>query len=326
VSSPDVVFLVGAPRSGTTWLQHLLGAHPRIATPQETDLLDRYVASWLGSWRRQLADSTGQGRRPRGLPAILTEEQFLTAVRGVVEEVDGTVLERKPGARVVLDKNPYHAYHLEEGLTLLPNAAVVHLIRDGRDVACSLMRASGREWGRGWAPTHVDGAAALWREAVETARRARNQMEHYLEVRYEQLHSPDAVRVLTDLYRLCGEEPDERLAREALERFDVERVRSLPSSERQSSIAWGGEALARLGSNPLEPEGFLAEGRTETWRERFSLYDRWLFDRVAGDLLVELGYERDPSWVGGTGTSRALAHSRHGAARASYRGRRLLRR
>jgi len=155
------------------------------------------------------------------------------------------------------------------------------------------MRASGREWGRGWAPTHVDGAAALWREVVETARRARDQIERYLEVRYEQLHSADAVRVLTDLYRLCGEEPDERLARDALERFDVERVRSLPSSERPSSIVWAGEALARLGSNPLEPEGFLGEGRTGTWRARFSPYDRSLFDRVAGDLLVELGYELD---------------------------------
>jgi len=120
VSSPSIVFLVGAPRSGTTRLQHLLGAHPRIATPQETDLLDRYIASWLGSWRRPPADSTGPERRPRGLPAVLTEEQFLTAVRGVVEEVYGTVLERKPGARVVLDKNPYHAYHLEEGLTSPP--------------------------------------------------------------------------------------------------------------------------------------------------------------------------------------------------------------
>ncbi len=255
---------------------------------------------------------------------MLTEKQFLAAVRGVVEEVYGSVLERKPGAQVVLDKNPYHDYHLEEDLAVLPNAAVVHLIRDGRDVACSLQRASGREWGRGWAPTHVDGAAALWREVVETARRARDRTDRYLEVCYEQLHSADAARVLTDLYRLCGEEPDEDLARETLERFDLERVRSLPAPERPSSIVWGAEALARHGGTPPEPEGFVGEGRAGTWRERFSPYYRWLFDRVAGDLLLELGYELDRTWVGVTGTSRALARGRHAAARASYRGRRLL--
>ena len=323
MSSSSVVFLVGAPRSGTTWLQQLLGTHPGIATPQETDLLDLYVASWLKSWRLQLAGGLEPGRRARGLPTVFTEEQFLNIVRGVLDQVYGTVLEHKPGATVVLDKNPFHSYHVADALRLLPQAGVIHLIRDGRDVACSLMRAAERKWGRGWAPTHVDGAAALWRETVEAARTAAAG-ERYVEVRYEELYSAAATSMLASLYGFCDVDPDESLARTALERFDLDRLRSLPPTEQPSSIVWAGEALARLGDTPLEPEGFLGGGRVGAWRERFSPYDRWLFDRVAGDLLLELGYEPNRTWVGVGAAGRAGARGRHFAARASYRARRLL--
>ena len=35
-AEPRLVFLVGLPRSGTTWLQKLLGNHPQIGTAQES--------------------------------------------------------------------------------------------------------------------------------------------------------------------------------------------------------------------------------------------------------------------------------------------------
>jgi Sulfotransferase family len=316
------VFLVGAPRSGTTWLQQLLGAHPGIATPQETDLLDLYVASWLKSWQLQLASSLEPGHRARGLPTVLTEEQFLNIIRGVLDKVYGTVLEHKPGATVVLDKNPYHSYHVAQALRLLPQAGLIHLIRDGRDVACSLMRAAERKWGRGWAPTHVDGAAALWRNMVETVRAGAG--DRYVEVRYEELCAGDPPQALVRLYGFCGIDADEALARAALDRFDLDRLRSTPAAEQPSSIVWAGEAVASLGGPPAEPEGFVGGGGAGGWAERFSPYDRWLFDRVAGDLLLDLGYEPDRSWVGIGTAGRAQARGRHLAARASYRARRLL--
>ena len=319
---PSVVFLVGAPRSGTTWLQQLLGAHPEIGTPQETDLLDRYVGSWLASWRRQLVGSEGSGRRARGLPTVLTEEQFLSILRGFLAEVYGTVLAHKPGSHVVLDKNPYHSYHVADALDLLPDAGVIHLIRDGRDVACSLMRAATRGWGEGWAPTHVDGAAELWREMVGTVRAT--APERYLEVRYEDLHADRASDLLVGLYTFCAVDAGEALARTVLEEFDLDRLRSLPAAEQPSSIVWSGEALARAGGTPPEPDGFVGGGRVGGWREQLSPYDRWLFDRVAGELLVELGYESDRSWADVGTAGRAQARGRHLAGRASYRARRVL--
>lgn len=321
MTPPQVVFLVGSPRSGTTWLQHLLGAHPRIATPQETNLVSRYVAPWLAAWDRQ---RPGPWNRHQGLGAILTHEEFLALVRSFVLEVYGAVLRRKPGATVVLDKNPDHALVLAEALAVLPEARVVHLLRDGRDVACSLADAARREWGRAWAPTHVDGAAERWDRHVRTARSSRGLTGSYAEARYEELRSDRGPEVLSDLYERCGLDPDPALARRSLELFDAGRVRSLSAAQQPSSIVWGGEVLAAHGGNPPEVEGFLGESRAGVWRERFSPYDRWLFDRVAGDLLVELGYEPDRSWVGVGAAGRAGARSRHAAARTAYRVRRLL--
>ncbi|HZD42030.1 MAG TPA: hypothetical protein VE131_15010, partial [Terriglobales bacterium] len=37
--------------------------------------------------------------------------------------------------------------------------------------------------------------------------------------------------------------------------------------------------------------------KRETWRSNFSAEDRLVFHREAGDLLIELGYEDDESWV-----------------------------
>lgn len=37
------IFIVGAARSGSTWLQALLGAHPRVATTVELSVFHRFV-------------------------------------------------------------------------------------------------------------------------------------------------------------------------------------------------------------------------------------------------------------------------------------------
>ena len=43
-----IVFVIGAPRSGTTYLQNLLGSQAQVVTSQETDLFTQYIAAWRG--------------------------------------------------------------------------------------------------------------------------------------------------------------------------------------------------------------------------------------------------------------------------------------
>jgi hypothetical protein len=105
---PDaLVLIVGAPRSGTTWLQSMLGSHPDIATPQETDLFEVYLKPVVEAWDRQV-DVLGRddGRRRKGLPLILTLDEFDRATGALVDTTMAAIKAMKPGANVMLEKSP----------------------------------------------------------------------------------------------------------------------------------------------------------------------------------------------------------------------------
>jgi len=46
----EFLFIVGSPRSGTTWLQLMLGSHPSVCATAELTLYDKYLAPWLDAW------------------------------------------------------------------------------------------------------------------------------------------------------------------------------------------------------------------------------------------------------------------------------------
>jgi hypothetical protein len=279
------VFIVGAGRSGTTFLQNLLGAHPAIATTQETDLFSHYIRPWREQWERQLPESPDEWRRWRhkGLPAVLVEQEFDALLADVVERVHAATMALKPDARILLEKVPGYGLHGELILRLLPHARFIHLIRDGRDVACSMVRAS-RGWGRGWAPGTVDSAAEQWREHVVGTRSIAAETDGYVEARYEELCSPGGARLLSTLFDFCGVELPEPECAALI-------------ADGPSSLLWSGEVARRLGT-PDEPEGFSGEGGIGAWRRELGARDRVAFERRAGTLLAELGYA-EPGWAGG---------------------------
>jgi hypothetical protein len=75
----NLVFIVGCPRSSTTWLQRLLASHPAIKTGPETDMFSNYVGRAIRAFR---ADR----HRPRrkGLQCYLSEADFLALQRSFV--------------------------------------------------------------------------------------------------------------------------------------------------------------------------------------------------------------------------------------------------
>jgi Sulfotransferase family len=317
------LFLFGAQRSGTTWLQSLLGSAPEIVTPQESNLFDHYVGAWETRWRLALPSHRGPGLRQTSLPTILTEAQFDAIVGHVVEQVYDAVCALKPSARVVLDKNPAYVFWTPTIRRYLPDAKFIHLVRDGRDVAASLLRAS-NGFGRRWAPRTVEWAASLWRGAVEAGLAAAGP--GYLEVRYEELRSERAPEVLQRTFAFAGVDVGLDTCRETLERFSLEAAGGRPPS----SICWGGEVMRLLGAPPEEPDDFYGAGIPGAWRDRFGGYERWLFDRRAGELLVGLGYEADRSWARtsaalepGFELRRAAARSRRAAAAAIHKARQV---
>jgi hypothetical protein len=302
-AGPQVVLLTGAARSGTTWVQNMLGSHDQIATPQESDLISYYIAPLYKEWRKSLPDDprAWADRRHNGLPSILTEADFDEIVGGFIDRVYRTAGSLKPSASIVLDKVPGYGHYGGLILRYLPEARVLHLIRDGRDVTMSLRRAAGG-FGRLWAARTVDYAAWSWQETIAATRELEG-LGRYAEVRYEDLRGPEGAASLHRCFQFLGVDLTRDEAAAIHERFSLEGNEGRPPS----SMVWGGEVIKRLGGPPEEPADFFGKGSTGGWREGFSWYDRWLFDRYAGEALVDLGYEPDRSWVGLGPARRAAA-------------------
>jgi hypothetical protein len=120
-----LVFLVGAPRSGTTWLQLLLSRSPSVVTAQETHLFDGFLRSMVDQWdlHRRTGDHVGVNE-------VLTDEEFHDLLRVVSGFVFARIARSKPSAIVLLEKTPNHVNCCREILDLWPDAHFIHIIRD----------------------------------------------------------------------------------------------------------------------------------------------------------------------------------------------------
>ncbi|MGH2755977.1 MAG: sulfotransferase family protein [Actinomycetota bacterium] len=283
------VFLIGAPRSGTTWLQKLLGSHPRVATPQETEIFARYVAPLASRWEQQLREAPQM--RYKGLPAIFTEDEFVDAIRRFIESAFSKVIQKKPGADVLLEKTPMHSLFVPLIVKYVPDARFIHLIRDGRAVADSLTRVSA-SWGSNWAPATIEDAARLWKEFTVSARSAASITDRYCEVRYEDLRK-EGPSCLRRLFEYCSVDASVDDCQTIFEQSNGPGKAT--TSDRSQGIIRSGEILRRYGTDIEEPSGFVGSGgpsRYARWKPR----DRWVFNKIAGGLLTELGYERNDEW------------------------------
>jgi hypothetical protein len=275
MSTDAPIFVIGAPRSGTTLLRIMLSSHPRIYIPPESDFIPRL---YLGRARAAMSPE----RAVRDVQTILANRRFLhewlgappdaaAFVAALPELTPAALLDAfyrayaaQHGAARWGDKSPIYTRHVPLLAEIFPCARFVHLIRDGRDAALSTLAAYPDRF-------YVDMyfAARSWRQRVRAARRAGPALgpAHYTELRYEELTTdPEAV-----LRRLCdflGEDyapamcEPHKLARELLR----PQGRHAPVREPVHANSGG-------------------------WRTGMAPADQRLFHAVASDLLADLGYD-----------------------------------
>lgn len=264
----DYVFLLGAPRSGTTWLQIMLAKHPDISTCQETHLFSSFLSSLQRSWRHHEDD-----RRGVGLQAAISRKQFVALQR----QFALSVLDSIGDTAIVLEKTPAHITVLDDICDVLPEARFIHIIRDPRAVAASLA-AAGRDWGRSWASTSAVHNARRWVSNVSDGLRLRGgDPEKYLELRYEDLLD-DTPGELAAIFAWLGIAAPEDLCRQVVEESRIKNLR-----DGNSGAAWD---LAK------EPSGFFRKGEPEGWKEDLRHRDVAVVEAIAGALMEDLGYRR----------------------------------
>lgn len=125
---PQIAFLVGFPRSGTTMTEQVLAAHPGIVTTDEQALL-RPVRDAIAGDRQDVSDLA---ERLGGL-----DEKTIDRLRRAYwKEVDRQI-RPAPGADVLVDKMPLNIVHLALINVVFPDAKVLVALRDPRDVCLS---------------------------------------------------------------------------------------------------------------------------------------------------------------------------------------------
>jgi len=151
---------------------------------------------------------------------------------------------------------------------LFPESRFVHIVRDGRDVALSLMEVD-------FGPDSIDEAALRWRRSVRQGRRVGGLLGpgRYLEVRYETLVAePGDV-----LPRICS----------FLDlRFDEAMLRYFETA---------GSALRGMNDRQRGHHPNVHSPPTvgiRDWRRQMNSAQVAAFEAIAGDALEELGYPR----------------------------------
>jgi Sulfotransferase family len=246
-----LVFCVGARRSGTYWVQRIVAAHPAAsAVPGETYLFSHGIAPLMERFHHgpRTPGQVGKVYADRGI--------LLDAVRDFCDRVLGEFLE--PGAERLAERTPHHVYHLGLIAEIYPDAHFVHIVRDGRDVARSLVA-------QDWGPDTIAAAAEEWRSSVVAGREGAPR-EGYLEVRYEELLA-DVERGVRVLYEHVG----------------------LPATPEALALGLAAARDSSLNVDASDPR--VAAGK---WEGSISERDLREIERVAGELLAELGYADRP--------------------------------
>jgi hypothetical protein len=271
------VFVLGSPRSGTTLLYDMLlsagGFAVYLAESNVFNLLaPRFGDLGVRANREKLMQAWLQSKlfRASGLEAAPVRERILHECHNggdFLRIVMGEICAAQGMSRWA-ENSPEGMLYLSLIKSLIPAALVIHMIRDGRDVATSLARL---RYVRAfpWEDRHgLIGCGLYWEWMVEQGRRfGRSAPADYMEVHFERLLAQPQ-ETLNEI----GGFIDQPLDYEVIQRVAYGSVTRPNTSFHQEAAA----------------DNFNPVGR---WRKSFSPEQLLRFERLLGKTLLSLGYE-----------------------------------
>ena len=296
-------FIFGHARSGTTLLMRLVRLHPDVHCNYQAHFFTRppLLKSLVNTpeaeeWLTRRSNRWNQGRDLSPL--------VLRAAADFIMERDAA----REGKRIVGDKSPssmIHGQAVRDAYAVYPDAKLIYIVRDGRDVLVSErfrnfveeskflsaedkriieeLRTDQTPFTNGtrslFTETFIRRVARGWvknlKETEEEARRLYG--ENYFGMRYEDLLARP-FEEMQKLWIFLGVSVDP-----VLEQAILQEMSSNPDEEWQANR---NEGIA----------SFLPKGQAGNWQRLFTAGDKSLFKQIAGGMLVQWRYEDGDQW------------------------------
>jgi hypothetical protein len=271
------VFVLGCGRSGTTLLYHMLLSAGNFAVYRtESNVINlleprfgdlsvprnqrRLLQAWYNSRLYTLSGLDKPDLEARVGAECHNGGDFL---RIIMEE-----MARKQGVERWADTTPEHLLYLERIKQTIPNALIIHIIRDGRDVALSIDKLSyirRLPWDR---TPSVMVAGLYWEWMVNRGRRDGRQLGGD----YTEVHFEDLIRNPRETLARIGEFLEHHLDYDRIQRVGIGSV-----SDPNTSFG-----------NSKRKEEFSPIGR---WKCGYPAEHLAIFENLVGKTLQAVGYE-----------------------------------
>ncbi|THB78988.1 MAG: sulfotransferase [Desulfobulbaceae bacterium] len=273
----SMFFIFGSPRSGTSLLSRMLNKHTSLAVPYESHYFNTF-----GKWQELYGDLSVDDNRRRLIEDVLSTDVMqdwspsleLSDVEEALNEpsfpgvFEGIMraYASKTGKRRWGEKTPHHVHYWQTINQAFPGAKIIHIVRDGRDVALSLLNAR-------FGPKSLYGCARYWSAHLERIEAVKKELDP---TRFHQLHYETLVTDPESVLRgVCDflAEPYQ----ESMLEFYKDQADYKTDAQNQRNL-----------NSPL------LAANVNKWQQNMSRRDSLFFDRLAGDDLVRYGYQVSP--------------------------------
>jgi hypothetical protein len=234
IDSPPA-FIVSSPHSGSSILLTILGAHSRIyAVPRETNIAIKYKKNRFLRWLKKFD-------------------------RMAISE----------GKQRWIEKTPRHIRYIDRILEWCPDARIIIIMRDGRDVACSIQGRTGS----------LEEGVTEWMETNEIGKQFWNDSNVYV-LKYEDMIT-DFEKTMTGVLRFLGEDYEE-----GIKNYHKEEKKWYSGIVARPSSTRGDDNHRQHRNWQINQPLFDGRGR---WKKMSEQELAYVYEK-AGEMLIEFGY------------------------------------
>lgn len=284
------IFIIGNPRSGTTLLRLMLTCHRNIVIPPECGFavwwyqkyrnwnsesakqnLDAFLDDLFGSkkietWNlnRELLRETLSEKEP---------ESYSDLVSLIYEKF---AMQQKETFKRWGDKNNYYLNHIETIFELFSDVQFIHIVRDGRDIACSYKKLAVSKFDSKYAPQLPTEISEIAREWINNLKKIKKSFQtigwdKVIEIRYEDLVT-ESEKTLRNICSFLNEEYDPSMS-------DFYLLNMEKELEPRELMQWKGKTLEK----PTRSE-------VEKYQIELTLPEIKEFEIIAEELLAHYRY------------------------------------